>query len=382
MSVRIPVVYNEGTHRTATPEETLQRIRPLLPEMGITRVADITGLDRLGIPTWCAVRPSSRSIQVANGKGINHITARVSAIMESVEQWHAEFPEKPFRKASAEELRREGEAFVPANELPERKAVFLSDRRAVNWVWGEQLPNLEPVWLPACTAFLAEPYLVTWGTNGLASGNHLVEATLHALYEVIERDAMAHVTRGALSFPKGESRVIDLDTLPRGPVSILRDRLRQAEVHLTLVRVESLAPVWTFWAVLTDPASPFSCSYVSVGHGSHLCPEVAAVRAITEAAQSRLTVIHGSREDLGGKAYEFNQDLDCVRTFFERQAGDLGWNVMVDHSSNDLRQDLQNVLEGLCRAGYTKVYRINMTNSRFGIPVVKILVPGLERFTF
>jgi ribosomal protein S12 methylthiotransferase accessory factor len=73
MSARIPVVYSEGTHRSVTPQETLRRILPLLPAMGITRVADVTGLDRLGISTWCTVRPAARLIQIANGKGLTPI---------------------------------------------------------------------------------------------------------------------------------------------------------------------------------------------------------------------------------------------------------------------------------------------------------------------
>ena len=383
MSARIPVVYSDGTHRSATPEDTLQRVLPLLPAMGITRVADITGLDRLGVPTWCTVRPSARLIQIANGKGLSPLSAKLSAIMEAIEDWHAEFPEAPFRNASAAELCREGQAFVRASELPRSRAdLYLTDDRVVDWVRGEQLPQCLPVWMPACSAFVVEPMLLNGDSNGLASGNHLVEATLHALYEVIERDAIARLTNRGCVLPCGESRAVDLDTLPPGPLSLLRDRLRMAEVSLTLIKVESVFPVTTFWAVLIDPLSPFACSYVSSGHGSHLSPTVAALRAVTEAAQSRLTFIHGSREDLKRDFYEFDETHQRLSAFFEGQRGDLPWNEIADHSSGDLCQDFETVLKGLCDAGYTRIYRIDMTNSRFGIPVVKMLVPGLLAMAF
>ena len=383
MSARIPVVYRDGTHRSATPEETLQRVMPLLPAMGITRVADVTGLDRLGISTWCTVRPAARLIQIANGKGLSPISARASAIMEAIEDWHAEFPEAPFRNASAAELCREGLAFVRASELPRcRPDIHLTDQRVVDWVRGEQLPGGEPVWLPACSAFVVEPMLLNGDSNGLASGNHIVEATLHALYEVIERDAIARLTNGGCVLPCGESRAVDLETLPSGPLSLLRDRLRMAEVSLILIRVDSVAPVTTFWAVLVDPLSPFACSYVSSGHGSHLNPTVAALRAVTEAAQSRLTFIHGSREDLQRDFYEFDETHQRLRAFFEGQRGDLSWNDIADHSSGDLGPDFETVLSGLCDAGYSRMYRIDMTNKRFGIPVVKVLVPGLLSMAF
>jgi ribosomal protein S12 methylthiotransferase accessory factor len=37
--------------------------------MGVTRIANVTGLDRIGIPVAIAVRPNSRSVSVAQGKG-------------------------------------------------------------------------------------------------------------------------------------------------------------------------------------------------------------------------------------------------------------------------------------------------------------------------
>ena len=54
-----------GTHRSRTPAETLARIRPLMARFGITRVANVTGLDRVGIPVALAIRPNARAIAAA-----------------------------------------------------------------------------------------------------------------------------------------------------------------------------------------------------------------------------------------------------------------------------------------------------------------------------
>ncbi len=51
MTPGLPVTYPEGTRRVETPLDTLARIKPLFADMGSTRVANITDLDRLGIPT-------------------------------------------------------------------------------------------------------------------------------------------------------------------------------------------------------------------------------------------------------------------------------------------------------------------------------------------
>ena len=200
MTLHLPVAYAQGTHRIAAPLDTLARISPLLADMGITRVADITGLDRLGIPTWCAIRPISKQMQVSNGKGITHAAAKVGALMEAIEHWHAENPVGEFRRASAAELEREGEAFVPASALPDFSPDLhhhhLTPQRVIDWVRGERIAPRLPVWLPVCAAYVVEPMLTDYSTNGLASGNHPMEATLHALYEIIERDAMAGLLRG------------------------------------------------------------------------------------------------------------------------------------------------------------------------------------------
>lgn len=58
--------------------------------MGITRVADVTGLDRIGIPVVMVCRPNARSLAVSQGKGIDIEAATVSGLMESVELYHAE----------------------------------------------------------------------------------------------------------------------------------------------------------------------------------------------------------------------------------------------------------------------------------------------------
>ena len=58
-----------GTHRILSPAETVARVTPLMALMGITRVADVTGLDRIGVPVVMVCRPNARSLAVSQGKG-------------------------------------------------------------------------------------------------------------------------------------------------------------------------------------------------------------------------------------------------------------------------------------------------------------------------
>src|SRR4051812_20202893 len=78
--------------RIEDPSVTRARLRGRLGDYGITRVANVTGLDRLGVPVLMAIRPNSRSLTVSQGKGVETDAAWVSGVMEAIELAHAEAP--------------------------------------------------------------------------------------------------------------------------------------------------------------------------------------------------------------------------------------------------------------------------------------------------
>ncbi len=79
-----------GTHRLVAPEVTLSRLARAMPVMGITRIANVTDLDIVGIPVVMVCRPNSRSLSVSQGKGLDLAAAKASGLMESIESYHAE----------------------------------------------------------------------------------------------------------------------------------------------------------------------------------------------------------------------------------------------------------------------------------------------------
>src|SRR2546422_10018812 len=106
-----------GTHRSASLNDTLNRVLPLAPVIGITRVATVTGLDSVGIPVVMVCRPNSRSVAVSQGKGIDLTSARASGLMEAAELYHAETITLPLRLATYEELRYQHNV-VEIDDLP------------------------------------------------------------------------------------------------------------------------------------------------------------------------------------------------------------------------------------------------------------------------
>ncbi len=201
--------YREGTHRLVPPRETLARVRPFLLAMGITRVAVVTGLDTIGIPVVMAIRPNSRSLAVAQGKGWDLDAAKASAVMESVESYHAEHVRLPLRLASGREMQASGQNIVDASLLPPAVGGRYHPDLPLLWAEGQDWLQHENVWVPFQLVHTAYTTGMTFdlktfaaSSNGLASGNHVLEAVSHGICEVVERDAdfgFAAATRTAAS---------------------------------------------------------------------------------------------------------------------------------------------------------------------------------------
>lgn len=373
--------YISGTHRLIAPESTLAKVKPYLSKIGVTRCADVTGLDRIGIPVYCAIRPCGRILQVTNGKGLHYVDAKVSALMEALEVFHAENPTIELKRDSLRSIQQTGELFLQPEILPFHEVdKFFSADFIVDWVRAENLLSGEKVWLPASSVYLCSPMLYPFSSNGLASGNHLLEATLHGLYEVIERDAISRlITNGRMNLNQEHCRFIDLKTVDDEPVETLHNMLLKAGIKLVLIWVNSCIPMNTFWAILLDKDPFSSSSMVNIGYGSHLSASIAATRAITEAAQSRLTFIHGSREDLAMKDSYKSEDVPSkIYAYFNRIESNTKWQTLSDMSGNDFIQDYTQILEHLSLAGHKSIFRVNLTRPPFNIPVVKVFVPGLK----
>lgn len=293
--------YFDGTHRTRHPDQTWEAIRPLLMAYGITRVADVTGLDNLGIPVTMAVRPLARTLSVAQGKGATLAAARVSGAMEAIEAWHGE------RAVPTADVRAPADGLgldlpYPVTALESHPGSLVTGQTVLNWITARSALDGEPVLVPAACVQLGREVHGQWrlhlpsaSTNGLASGNTRAEAVAHALAELIERDAIS-----ALADGQGHGRLVDPDSIENEHCAALVGRLRAAGAWLEVWHLPNRFGVPVMSCYLWREDQP---ALLVSGSGAHLDPHVALSRAITEAAQSRLTQITGSREDIHPAAY-------------------------------------------------------------------------------
>jgi ribosomal protein S12 methylthiotransferase accessory factor len=367
------------SHRSVPAAGAIARVWPLRHRLGISRVADLTPLDVVGIPVFSVTRPNARTGQITlcQGKGNAPAEALASALFEAVER-HCGSLARPTLTACPSELRTAGRTHLDAADLglPE-----LPDR-PLEWIQGRDSGSGAPVLLPAAEVIF--PYTAPPGcqrpvrpsTTGLASGATLSEAVLHALYEVVERDATSRYLHG------GPGRLVPLDTVTGPAESELLLKYARAEIDSVIIDLTHTTVLPTFAVFLSDPGADQAHLAVS-GFGAHPNAGVALRRALTEAAQARATAIQGSREDLDRVADVYRADPADQRAAFLHRAllakaeGVTDFRTLPDPPARSTRATLRHVAALLEGGGYHRVVHTDLTIAELGLPVAHVVVPGM-----
>ncbi|WP_045739081.1 YcaO-like family protein [Xanthomonas sp. MUS 060] len=380
--------YFQGTHRLRDPAETLRLNRRHMPRLGITRLANVTGLDRIGLPVCVAIRPNARSLATSQGKGETLEAAMVSALMESLELWHAEHLQLPVRIGTVEEMGG-GQHVLSMTHAPIRSDATFDPARAIAWVQGWDLSADSACWIPYELVSMnlvrqagSTPVFLE-STNGLSSGNHLAEALCHALCEVIERDAMS--LWRLYDEDQRKQRQLDLRSVNDPTLRAIIDILADKGIVVGAWDITSDVGTPTFnCVILEDPASPdWRPIPAYFGAGTHLDPVVALSRAIHEAIQSRLTAISGSRDDIFQADYVRGGNRDdhlWMINALTNPPGTLPFLVSSAVSCTYVQNDVIILLEQLRRVGIRQVVAVDLTCEDIGVPVVKVVVPELEPY--
>lgn len=377
--------FRAGTHRTEPPLETLGRVLPFAPVMGITRIANVTGLDSIGVPVVMVCRPNSRSISVSQGKGLDLPTAKASGLMESIEAYHAETITLPLRHCTYEELRY-AHHVADVARMPMPAGGAFHPNLKILWCEGDDLLSDRPVLVPyeAVHTDYASPRAAgtdcfVCSSNGLASGNHLMEAISHAICEVVERDS---TTLWRFLDPETqESTGVDLASVDDLACRHVLEKFENAGLEVSAWETTTDVGIASFLcAVFPRDDDPMRRIPPASGAGCHPARSIALLRALTECAQSRLTHIAGSRDDIRRESYS-DQTSDKA---FDLLRGELGgrktrsFRDAPDWDCDTVDGDVDWELGRLQHAGIQQVVAIDLTKSVFRIPVVRVVIPGLE----
>jgi ribosomal protein S12 methylthiotransferase accessory factor len=363
--------------RLRSGAETVAAMRPHFAALGITRLARQTGLDNVGIPCFAAFRPNSRSIACNQGKGVDDDAARASAVMEATEYAIAEQPAGLRVIAPAAVLASEGrQLFDPVRALPIGES--LADGAPVAWLEGRLLRGEGHVLVPLDLVSLngERPDLpgVCQHTNGLASGNAPAEAIFHGTCELIERDAAA--LWSLLPLEAKQARCVSAASFADPLVGELFERFERAGLAVRLFDQTSDIGVPTILAV-SGPREPGLARHfdIATGAGTHPDASRAALRALTEAAQTRVTSIAAARDDIRPDSYRLDGSAEAF-TLLQSPAArrDLG----APGPERRAETLLQETLGQLAAAGITDLVAVRLDAGDMGIAVTRVLSNQLE----
>lgn len=372
-----------GMHRTVAAQQTIDKILNQKHRFGITRLANVTGLDRIGVPVSLAFRPNARSVAVSQGKGMTLEHAKASALMESVEIWHAETFDEPLIYSSFADLSGR-HSTINVGRLPETTGPVFTDSLRILWAEALELNSGETRLVPFdmvhtdyTDAEMPGHGAVPCSTNGLASGNHPLEAICHAICEVVERDALsvwdAARERGT------PLRVIKPYSIDSEDCRSLLAMFDAANLDCTIWDMTTDIGVATFTAVIREQGE--AIGHLGLGSGTHLDRNIALRRALSEAAQTRLNYISGSRDDLFAEEYAQDGMAAKNNAFEEMIVGrntECAFTDVSTQTNQTLRADLDALLAKLNAVGIDEVAAIDLTREDIGIAVMRVIIPGLE----
>src|SRR5262245_52001692 len=376
--------------RSLAAETTLRYAKQWAVAAGINEVRDITDLDVLGVPVYASVRPQARGEPFTFGKGLRRVDAEVGAYMEALEFYFAEpgVGRVSTRWRSAKDVaghERADDAILDFVPLLQREVdldgpLLLASARDLE-TGDERAIPAELIYYPAPDVGQS---IFGSSTNGLASGNSVLEASIQALLELIERDICS------FEFVRHSSKLVEAATLPDD----VREIVERADRNALQLKVRTIP---------NDYGMPFFAAFVfdlnnprrerfNGGWACDLDRERALVRAVTEAAQSRVAFIHGGRKvpaaggrgPAGDAPEREEQETRLVRQHMLGVSDSRQQTLFTDIPdlavAGTLQQKLDAVIVRLRRVCDEPIYRVVLTPPESPLQVVRLVVPLLENF--
>ena len=380
--------YFKGTHRVIAPSETIEINQDKLKTAGITRIADITDLDRIGLPIYTAIRPTAEEggVSIYGGKGISKDHAKASAMMEGFERYSAERQSSDKTvNAHLSEISTHGD-FIDPKSLNLSKEIEKQGLDDLNLEWSisHDLISCNDYYIPTNAIF--HPYnaqdntdrLFKSNTNGLASGNILEEAILHGMLEVIERDAWSIFELTHKNYAQ-----IDLNSIESDLINDIIDKFESNGIKIKLMDFTADINIPTIAASADDTITK-DAGLLTLGIGTHLDPEVAILRALTEVAQSRATQINGAREDTVRADFAREAGYERMKRinkfYFKQEENQISISDIKNKSTTSITEDIEIVKDELMANDIEKILYVDLTRPELDVNVVRVIIPGMELY--
>lgn len=413
---------SDGGHRVGDPGEIFERLKihisPITGIVGRLEAGERTARKREWTPwltptfiadhnfanmheDWFFLREGVRAR--SGGKGKSAEQARTSAVAESIERYCGVFDgTEPRVRGSYAGL---GSSAIDPNtcmafsarQYRERESLNARRNKAywvpecfredveIDWTPLRSLTTGEMRYLPTSYCYYGyqseDPVFARANSNGCAAGSVLEEAVLQGFLELVERDAVAIWWFNQLSRPG-----VDLDSSGDTYVTRLRDHYHSLRRDLWVLDLSSDLGVATFAALSRRVDG--EADDIIYGFGAHLDPEVALTRALTELNQSLEAVpaatgptclrsYRGRGEAVGW--WRTVRVADASYLAPEPQSPSRRLTDFAGLASGDLQQDISKCIGIVAKQGM-EILVLDQTRPDIGMPVVRVVVPGLRHF--
>ena len=137
-------------------------------------------------------------------------------------------------------------------------------------------------------------------------------------------------------------------------------------------------------AASADDTITKDAGLLTLGMGTHLDPEVAILRALTEVAQSRATQINGAREDTVRADFAREAGYERMkrinRYYFREEENQIDLGDIENKSTNSINKDIEIVKDELISNDINKILYTDLTRPELDIPVVRVIIPEMELY--
>ncbi|GAB6174408.1 TOMM precursor leader peptide-binding protein [Paradesulfitobacterium aromaticivorans] len=402
----------EGGHRVLRPAETYKkyahlvdpltglvsqvtRMRPEDSQVHLYFAGENTALYH-GRYNLKKLKASLRSNSA--GKGMTDAQAKASALCEALERSSGVFRgDEPVRRASFRQLGEEAihldacQHFSP-RQYEQRQEI---NRQEINFYYvpkpfdEEAVIDWTPVWslthrcfryLPTEYCYFNYPYarFALGDSNGNASGNTLEEAVLHGFFELVERDAVGLWWYNRLQRPG-----VDMGSFGEPYYKELKEEYNRMERKIWAIDLTSDLGIPTFAAVSCRTGG--TGSQLIFGFGTHLDPKIALSRAITEMNQSLSILdlaISGRAPLEDAVTLKWLKEATLVNQPYLTPDPTVPVKQLTDYRQpfhQDILIDIE-YCRGIVEEQSMEMLVLDQTRPDIGMPVVKVIVPGLRHF--
>lgn len=375
--------------RTVPAEKTWDYLKNYASAFGVTRITNTTLLDKIGVPVYAAIRPTAQegSLCVSSGKALSHLEAKVGALTEAIELASAEFDQKrdSIFLSNISSFEKQFELDIFDFCVLSKFLKRIPPETEIDLVEVREYFSGRDFLIPATLVFVPYkekngPSLFGQSSNGISGGNSHYESLLHATLEVLERDTLSFSRVGCL-----EQFVLDIDTPYWRDIS---NWITSLGLRIYITFCENLFKLPMFICYLFDDNYGEGVC-VTRGQGLHLDKNMALLRAITEAIQSRLTNIHGGRDDIIKRfiAYQRLGMEQEVREFKELE----GWisklprieyqKIYTNSIQGDIEVITKNLLSRINNHGFKYLFYSDLTKNMISFHVLKVIIPSMEFYS-